>query len=240
MDSVLDKFYGLDEASEFFLDNAFRYINDAFYMERTHKIFASNIMEIGLPEDWTIPKLPSSIREMLNYDGEILPDEKISELSTCWKNSQIEALQRNDIRFEKEHEVKSIEIVGHILNLHAFVETTLNRHLYLLKIAGNISGDIFNSLDRTEFIPKLLYIFKDEVLRKQIQIQPFRTLNKLRNSAVHFKKDSRNRIKPLVTELLVIWREIDSLLHHITKDSNENTISNYTNNFVETFLEIKS
>lgn len=238
--SELKNFGGLDEASFYFMNSAFDHIKHAFIMERANIIFGEEIMKINVPNDWEVPEFPESIEEQLEFNTQLLPEETIEDMAKCWEYAQAMASESDEIRLPKGHKVNSIEIVGHIINLHAFVETQLNRHLYYLRVTNKISGEIFNSLDRTEFIPKILYMFKDEVDNKELNIQQFRSLNKLRNNAVHFKKGSRESIKPTIGELILIWREVGILLMLTSGEPNGNQILGYMKYLTENFLAMKN
>ncbi len=115
-------------------------------------------------------------------------------------------------RLRKNHVIETVELIGHIINLSAFAEVVINKHLYDLLQSGVIEDYHYNGLDRTEVLPKLLFAFKEDVLSKRLQVSRLRHLFRLRNEAVHYKASSTKAVRVTVEELIGIWREVGQLL----------------------------
>ncbi len=181
-------------------------------------------MSIDPEPDWKVPPLPATLPELLRSEIQVLSEATTSRLAQAREDAQI-AASSSGLRLAKTHAIGSVEIVGHIINLSACVESVINRHLFFLKESGKLENHHYSSLDRTEVIPKILFAFKDEILSKQLSISCLKRLFRLRNQAVHFKASSARSIKPTVEELLGIWREVARLLEFVEGEPTQQQVN---------------
>ena len=204
----------LEEAATFFLYSAFQHIYTAAQLEVAGIIFAELIDTVEPEPDWVVPSLPSTLPELLHElahkEVQVISDATLSKLSATWEQAQITA-PSSGRKLAKTHAIKSIEVIGHIIDLAACVETVVNRHLFLLRESGKLEDHLFAGLDRAEVIPKILFAFKDEIQSKRLPTSRLVNLFKRRNQAVHFKASSTESVQPTVEELLGIWREAGQL-----------------------------
>ncbi|HKZ03803.1 MAG TPA: hypothetical protein VJ180_16285 [Pyrinomonadaceae bacterium] len=208
--------YGrLEEAATFFLNSAFGHANSAAHLEIAGIIFAERIATIDPEPDWVVPTLPKTLPEILHAlfenNVEVISEATASKLRKAWIGAQTEASDSGR-KLSKTHRIEAMEIVGHVINLAACVETVINRHLFLQRESGKLENHLFSSLDRTEVIPKILFALKDEVQTHRLPTSRLVHLIRLRNQAVHFKASSAEPIGPTVEELLGIWKDVGQLL----------------------------
>jgi hypothetical protein len=121
-------------------------------------------------------------------------------------------------KLARKDSITSIEFVGHVVNLSAFVECVLNKQLFFEREAGKLDGTSFQALDRSEALPKLLFLFKDEIASRELPIDRIRALFSLRNLAVHFKSFNREQLRATTEELNGIWSQVSRLLAHVKGD----------------------
>lgn len=176
-------------------------------------IFGENIMSIEPEPDWIPPSLPDTLPEILRAQSntDVISDATAEKLAQAWHDAQGIA-PSSDRKLPRKHEITRIEIVGHVIDLSACVESVINRHLFLLRESDLLDPSVFSSLDRTEVMPKLLFAFKDEFLSKSLRVDRLRNLFRLRNQAVHFKASSASSVQPTVEELLGIWDQLKKVL----------------------------
>jgi hypothetical protein len=217
-------FYRLEEAATFFLHDAFEHAYLAAQLEVAGLIFGERIMSIDPEPDWKVPPLPTTLPDLLRSEVQVISDATASRLAQAWEEAQITA-SSSGRRLAKTHAIESIEIVGHIINLSACVESVINRHLFFLRESEKLAAHHYASLDRTETIPKILFAFKDEILSKQFSTSRLKHLFRLRNQAVHFKASSARSIRPTVEELLGIWREVAQLLELVEGEPTQQQIN---------------
>jgi hypothetical protein len=210
-----DTFINLEDVARFLLNEAFRYAHLAALHEVAGMIFSEHITEI--PSDtkpgWSRPPTAETLREWLHRRDEVelgFTDAALQKLTEIANSAYAEAASSSHY-LPKQHEFESTAIIGHIIGFSACVETVMNRQLYLLRESGALDPQHYNSLDKTELLPKVLFVFKDEVTSGELSTTCLRYLVRLRNNAVHFKASSVGSIQPTAEQLIGIWREIGQL-----------------------------
>ena len=229
---ALTNFARLEEAATFFLYTAFEHAHMAAQLEVAGMLFAARIQTINPEPDWVVPSLPTTLpewlHEVIHNDVQVISEATASKLAQAWEEAQALAPSSRQ-RLAKSHAIESIEIVGHIINLAACVESVINRHLFFMREAGTLESHLYTSLDRTEVIPKILFAFKAEIQSKQLSTSRLVHLFRLRNQAVHFKASSAESIKPTVEELLGIWQEMGLLLALVDGTPTRQELNNLVN-----------
>ncbi|AFY71578.1 hypothetical protein Pse7367_3338 [Thalassoporum mexicanum PCC 7367] len=241
----ITKFGGFEEAAGFLLEEAFRYVYRAAHYEMAEILFGERIWSVNpksLSQTFSDDPM-QSIQTLTEYlanrddvDSLLDEDEDISELSKIWDESQVDALKA-DQKLSKDTKINAIDIVGHIINLSTCLEAVVNRHLFLQLDSGKLQKVHYNSIDRIELVPKILFLFKKEILDCQINITRIKQLIKLRNKAVHFKHDSRESIAPSVEELLGIWDEFGQIMALVDGEPTQELVLEYKDAMIEKWFE---
>jgi hypothetical protein len=203
--------YQLTEAASHFLHTSFQHLATSLRLECAGIIFGREIQSIDPPDDWEGPDLFNSESDPLDVDEEVLPEETIDKLAGAWEDAQNRALS-GEVTVPIDHTIRRVEIASHILNLYSVVETVINRHLYAEKEAGRLDEGVYQSMDRARLLSKMAYVFKEEISSGEFRLDRFKHLNTLRNAAVHYRSESRDRLMPTVKELTYIWRNVGEML----------------------------
>lgn len=148
---------------------------------------------------------------MPNLDEEVLPEETFEKLSAAWSDAQNRAFT-GEVTIPIDHTIRRVEIASHILNLYSVVEIVINRHLHSEKEAGRLDDGVYQSLDRSRLLSKMAYVFKEKISAGEFRLDRFKHLNTLRNAAVHYRSESRDRLMPSVRDLTYIWRLVGEML----------------------------
>lgn len=229
---ALANFSRLEEAATFFLYSAFDHANMAIQLEVAGTIFAELIGKIEPEPGWVVPSLPTALPELLEAfkrdDVQLISDATASRLAAAWEKAQDMAPSSGQ-KVKKTFAIKSIEILGHVIDLAACVESAVNRHLFYLRESGLLEDHLYASLDRTEVIPKILFAFKSEVQSKKLPTGRLVNLFRLRNQAVHFKASSAESIKLTVEDLLGIWHDVGLLLELVEGRPTQQEIGDLAN-----------
>lgn len=228
--------YQLAEAASHFLYTAFEHAATTLRLECAGIIFEQEIMKIDVPDDWDDPSHTDGESNPLDTDKEVLPAETLDQMSAAWKEAQRRA-GTGEVAIPKNHTITRVEVASHVTNLHSVVETVANRHLHVLKEKEKLKGAVYKSLDRASLLSKISYAFKHKISSGELQIGRFRQLNSLRNAAVHYRSDSRDRLTPSVIELVNIWREVGDLLELVggepKKEKLEDLAGSVLNRYVD-------
>ena len=203
--------FQLTEAATHFLHTSFQHLATSLRLECAGIVFEREIQSIDPPEDWEGPNLSESESDLLNLDEEILPEETLEKLAAAWDNAQNRAFT-GEVTVPIDHTIKRVEIASHILNLYSVVETVINRHLHSEKEAGRLDDGVYQSLDRARLLSKMVYVFKEEISSGEFRMDRFKHLNTLRNAAVHYRSESRDRLMPSVKDLTYIWKHVCEIL----------------------------
>ncbi len=121
-------------------------------------------------------------------------------------------------KLAKRQRIESIHIIGHVVNLAAFIETLGNHKLYYLCASKKMDKKYYESMERVDALPKIMFLFKSEILSGQLHTGEIKHLFTMRNHAVHYKGVSDKVLTPSIEQLLNIWREIDLLLEFVRVD----------------------
>lgn len=224
LDDTLGRYSRLEEAATFFLWDAFEHAYLAAQLEVAELIFGERIMSIEPESDWEVPPLPDDLLGLLRSDVQVISDVTAAKLAQAWDEAQA-AAPLSGRKLSRKHRIKQVEMVGHIVNLAACVESVVNRHLFLLKESGQLEMHHYTGLDRTGVLPKTLFAFKEEILGKRLPISRLKYLYRLRNQAVHFKASSADSIKPTVEDLLETWRDIGQLFELVEGEPTQQRIN---------------
>jgi hypothetical protein len=206
-------FHGLEEVALYFVRCAFEEISIAFRDGLADRLFAQKIDGIDAPENWSVPALPSDLETWLEANIEVLPEETIDAFSNAFDKSHEEAAT-TELRLAPQDRISSIALVGHVINLAAFVESFMNRQLFYMSETGQLEPDFYKALDRTEAIPKLLFVYKSQIEAKTLSPSRITQLFRLRNKAVHSKAGDREGLTVTVEDLLGIWKAVSQLLDY--------------------------
>lgn len=205
--------YTLETASTFFLEQAFNDIRKAAYNETFQNVFVKNVKAAARNAGFDIPSSNRFLEIFLWFDDikENNPDfaRNIDKYRESRSGAPFSSFR---IPLPKKHTIEAIEIVGHVINLAAFVELVMNKHLHSLLEAGYIENHHFDNLEKAGAISKILFAFEEDIHSKRLQVSRLKHLFRLRNKAVHYKASSTKTVRVTVEELIGIWREIGDLL----------------------------
>jgi hypothetical protein len=208
----------LEQIAVFYLEQAFRYAHFAAEYEIAGEIFGERIMAIDPHPEFKPPPLSDSLSESLRAMADWAPDDPtIDRLAAAWRDAQDEA-PRSRRRLRRESTLSSPDILAHAVLLSACVECVVNRHLFKLREDGMIDGGHFNSLDRVELLPKILFVFKSEVMSKKLSTSRLKQLIGVRNASVHYKEASVGSQLLAIDELLAIWQNVSQVLGLVQGD----------------------
>ncbi|MEL6929846.1 MAG: hypothetical protein AAFO95_14560, partial [Cyanobacteria bacterium J06600_6] len=94
----------------------------------------------------------------------------------------------------------------------------------------------YQSIDRSELMPKLMFCFKEEIVNKNIDISRIRELVKFRNSAIHYRIETPKKLKISTEDLIGIWSQIASIFSLIKGEPTEHYIKELENDFVDKWI----
>lgn len=211
----------LGEAINFYLSESFHYLNEALVYEYASIIFSADIDKIDptdadrrLIENLNLPENPVELLQIDNIEA--LTDKTTSKMADSWaKAQQIARLKQHS--FGHQHEIKTIEILGHLNNFGFFIETLVNRHLLFLNHLNEIDNLSYSRISTARIIDRLIYIFKDDLKLNKVQINEIVNLFSLRNKTVHYTPDNAKELKPKLSELLQIWKQAKKIIQRLEK-----------------------
>jgi hypothetical protein len=217
----IETYSKLGEGISFYLSESFHYLNEALIYEYASIIFSEDIDKIDpseadrkLIENLSLPENPV---ELLQTDNiEAISDETASQMATSWENAQQKA-RFGQHNFGHQHEINSIEILGHLNNFGFFIETLVNRHLLFLNHLNEIDNLSYSRISTARIIDRLIYIFKDDLKLNKVQINEIVNLFSLRNKTVHYTPDNAKALKPKLSELLQIWKQTKKVIERLEK-----------------------
>jgi hypothetical protein len=214
IEDSISKFGSFKRYANMLLRNAFVYIDRCIIeivgWERS-MLYVGDRASPG--PNYVPPKPPDSIQDWINeseketieeYKQRIMDentfDQQPAEVFSLWH------------RTWKIHDVGSYNFAIHVILLATLIETVINRHLFFLRETGELTPELYKSIDRAEVLPKIMYSFKKEIKSKKLHVSRIRKFISLRNKAVHFKKDGTNKISMTAEELILTWEDIGKLL----------------------------
>jgi hypothetical protein len=217
----IETYSKLGEGISFFLNESFHYLNESLICELALINFSNEIKNID-PTDFDRElinnlKLPKNPVELLQTENiKPLTDETTSRMADAWNKAQLMARVGN-YKFGHQHEINSIEILGHLNNFGFFIETVVNRHLLFLKHSNEIDDLSYLRISTARIIDRLIYIFKDDLKLNKVQINEIVNLFSLRNKTVHYTPDNAKALKPKLSELLHIWKQTKKIIERLEK-----------------------
>lgn len=226
MSQFLESCSGLDEAAHYFLHQSYKELYSALADERAGLLFNELADAVDVPDDWKLPELPRSNLELLAFDGDVIPPETTRALVDAWNEAQREA-ETSGPKLTREHTVVSVAIAGHVVNLFLCVEAITNKHLLYLREAGEISGDTYKALDSAGVIPRLMFLYRDQVQQGTLHLGHLRTLARMRNDAVHYRGRSRSKLAVKLKTLIDVSTAVGSLLGIVDDTPSEETLKGY-------------
>lgn len=231
-------FSRLEEIASFLLYEAFKYAHLAAEYEVAGVIFGDRIMSIEPEPGWKPPTTPENLAGWLQQrdKDDDKSDATIDRLTEAWHSALADA-GSSGRRLPKTHKFTSTDIIGHVINLSACVETVVNRHLFHLREMGRLENYLYNSLDKSELLPKVLFAFKDEILSKTMSVTRLRHLVSLRNNAVHYKEASVDAVTSSGEELLGIWREVSDLVSRVEGEPSKEQVELWSREFENKWLQ---
>jgi hypothetical protein len=217
----IETYSKLGEGINFYLSESFHYLNEVLIYEYASIIFSKYIDKIDptevdrkLIENLSLPDNPV---ELLQTDIiEAISDETASQMASSWENAQQKA-RLGQHSFGHQHEINSIEILGHLNNFGFFIETLVNRHLLFLNHINEIDNLSYSRISTARIIDRLIYIFKDDLKLNKVQINEIVNLFSLRNKTVHYTPDNAKALKPKLSELLKIWKQTKKVIEMLEK-----------------------
>lgn len=234
----IETFAKLGEGIRFYLSEAFHYLNEALIHEYASIVFSKEIDKIDpteedkkLIENISLPENPVELLQADNFES--ISDETASQMATSWGNAQQKA-RFGQHSFGHQHEINSIEILGHLNNFGFFIETLVNRHLLFLNHLNEIDHLSYSRISTARVIDRLIYIFKDDLKLNKVQINEIINLFSLRNKTVHYTPDNAKALKPKLSELLQIWKQAKKIIDRLEKKEgfNEDKFSGLLENYI--------
>ncbi len=209
----------LATGASFFLEESFKYVNAALEYEFASILFSQLLDKIEPNEDdrKRIANLdfPENTIELLQFDNQdVLSDETSKSILKAWRSAQIQAAKEKH-KFAKSQRINSIEILGHLNNFGFFIETLVNRHLLFLNQTKALDDFSYTRVSTSRIMERIIYIFKEELNNKLINLNEVQNLFKLRNKTVHFTPDNAKALKPKISELIQIWTQCAKLLEKL-------------------------
>jgi hypothetical protein len=240
--SVYETFGSLEQVAGLLLYTSFTYVYEAASDEVAGIIFGEQLKQIDvnhvLVPGQSRPQ-PTSLSEFVQNRHKVevkFNEEIMSELGRAWYLAHREAAT-SGVRLPRRTKLKSRFMVPHVILLAACMETVVNRHLFHLQEAGQLEQHLYQSLDRAEMLPKIMFAFKEEITTGKLRTTNIKHLITLRNHAVHFKESSINAIEPTSEDLLRIWREVAQLFSFIEGDPTAQEVLTLAAEFIRDWLE---
>ena len=209
----VESFGSAEDVANFLLHESFRYAHAAAAYEVAGELFGRKLENIELADpEWQSPDMPTSLNEWLINGDEVIDrsiDPKTAGiLADAWYSSLDEACN-SGIKLSKSLQLQSTtDIIGHVVNLTICLEGSLNRHLFFMRESKQLLSEYYQSIDRSELMPKILFCFKEQILGKTLYINRIKQLVSMRNKTVHYRVDSPDSLKPSVEDLIGIWTQL--------------------------------
>jgi hypothetical protein len=237
----IETYSKLAEGAIFFLYESFRYINEALLYEFASIIFSEQIDSIEVSDDdrkiIANLNLPEDPIGLLQADiSDILTDETLKSMSMAWEQARILSKTKNH-KFGMNHEINSIEILGHLNNFGFFIETLVNRHLLYLKQTNSMDDFSYARISIAKVMERLIFIFKEDLNKNKVHLNEIANLFTIRNKTVHYTPDNARALKPKVSEMVQIWTQSKKIIEKFEKieNFNEDPFSNQLNSHIISF-----
>lgn len=237
----IETYSKLAEAARFYLDESFHYVNEAISYEFASILVSEKLNEIDPTEqDQEIVAnaiiLEDPINLLRDNRCKVLTNETLQAISSAWEKAQIESRTKKH-KFEKNHIINSIDILGHLNNFGFFIETLINRHLLYLRHSNKIDDFSYSRISVAKVMERLIFLFKEGLIQNKIQLNEIVNLFSLRNKTVHFTPDNAVVLKPKISELIQIWTQTRKIIEKFERKEkfNEERFSKLLNNHVIEF-----
>jgi hypothetical protein len=237
----IETYNKLAEGAQFFLIESFKYIDQTLKSETASIVYSELLDKIEPNEkDRTIienTEFTDDTMKLLQSEiGTVLSDETIESLEVAWENALIIS-ERYNHKFKLNHKIDSIEILGHLNNLGFFIETLTNRHLLFLSQSNTIDNFSYSRISTAKIMERLIFIFKEEIIAKEIHLNEITNLFSLRNKTVHYTPDNSIALKPSISELIQIWYQCKKTIEKFEKVEkiNEHKFSFQIENYIKEF-----
>lgn len=238
----IDTYSKLASAGKYFLDSAFKNLELALLNECETVYFIEELKKVNPKEfDEIISKkdeLPLDNIELLRLRGLTISGKTMNHFMKALNEAKSRSENEN-CKFRLNHEINSIEILGHLNNFGFFIETIINRHLLFLKDENSTNSIIYNRISIAKIMERIIYIFKDELNTNKIQINEIINLFALRNKTVHFTPENAIAIKPKISELFQIYKQCIKVITILEKKENFNE-SKFSIELENKMLQIKT
>lgn len=216
----IETYSKLADGARFFLDESFRYVNEALIDESAALIFSRLVDEISPTEIdmelYTVPLPEKAIDLLQAQELELLSNETIANMDLEWFKAQ--TLSRTQkTKFKYSHKIDSIRLLGHLNNLGFFIETLTNRHLLFLIQSNQLDRLSYSRFANARIMERLLFIFKDELNSGKFHLNEVASLFSLRNKTVHYTPENAIALKPTISDLLQIWNQCAQLIEKFEK-----------------------
>lgn len=148
---TLWKVHKLVEAAEFYLEEAFHYLNMCLETNLTGFIFSKLLSKIEInKEDDEVFKSTTFSEDPLDIfrkEHRILTNKTHDKIEHAWESAKkISSLSNFD--FDKNEIIDSVDLLGHLNNFAFFFETLVNRHLLFLNLTDKLDNFTYNILDK--------------------------------------------------------------------------------------------
>ncbi|WP_008313045.1 hypothetical protein [Leptolyngbya sp. PCC 6406] len=237
----IESFGSAEYVAQFLLHEAFRYAHDAAAYEVASDIFGEKIRAIEVVDpSWEEPEMPNNLAEYLEHQARITRDcldpETLDNLADAWYSS-LDFASRSNRKIERSRKLQSTtDMVGHVINLTICLESILNRQLFFLKEIGQLTPELYQSIDRSELMPKLLFCFKEEIFDGRLHISGIKRLVSMRNCSVHYRVDTPKTIQPTIQEIIGIWTQLGNIFSHTAGEPEKAEIQELTKFFLEKWI----
>ncbi|WP_456422694.1 hypothetical protein [Lutibacter sp.] len=228
--------------ASFFLEESFKYLDSALKNEFASMLFSKSLESLEpskedekIFENLILPETP--IKLLQSEIPEVISENTTKIMSDAWDDAQIRA-EKERYKFELDHQIDSIEILGHLNNFGFFIETIINRHLLFLNQSKIIDDFSYSRISMSRIMERIVYIFKDDLNANKIQLNEIQNLFRLRNKTVHFTPDNAKVLKPRISELNKIWNQCSKLIEKLEKKENFNEL-NFSKQIIYYSLKIQ-
>ncbi len=235
----LDTYSKLAQGGTFFINESFKYIDEALRSELASIIYGKLLdkveptkQDLELANNLNVGN--GTIETLQSKEDNPLTDDTISKMSNLWEGA-ISISQTKTYKFGLDYRIKSIELLGHLNNLGFFIETLTNRHLLFLNQSGEIDNFCYSRISIAKIMERLIFIFKDDLTDNKIQLNEITNLFSLRNKTVHYTPDNAIALKPRISDLIAIWRQCKKLVEKFEKVEkfNEEKFSEILNHYTD-------
>ena len=240
----IDTYHKLGEGAAFYLEESFISINYALSGDYSTIIFTQLIKDIDVTnfdkEILQKSSVPSETLDLLQKEiGDVLSNETVTKLQHALQTAKTLA-RSSSHKFNKNHQVESIYIIGHITNFAFFIEVLINRHLLYLNHSKIIDDFSYKQISSARILDRIIYIFKNQVIENNINLTEIKSLFQLRNKAVHFTPENSKNLKIKISQLIKTWdqsRKVIMALERIEK-FNEHKFSELILNYKSDFQKL--